>query len=294
MKRCLLIVNPRSGLMEIKSELFNVIQILNEHNYEVIVQMTLYHQHAVEIAKNAHDVDLVICSGGDGTLGQVISGLIQTNKDVPIGYIPSGSTNDYANTLNLPMNIKDATLSIVNGSEYIFDVGQFNGDYHFVYIASFGLFTAVSYNTSQSAKNTFGPLAYFFNGLGDLVNAKAHHAVVRTNGEAVEGNYILGMISNTLSIGGIMKLNPTEVDLSDGMFEVLLIKEPKDLNSYNELINGLLTKNFSNKHIFYYTKASDVEIEFDKPLTWSLDGEEVKADKIVRISNINQRIRIVK
>jgi YegS/Rv2252/BmrU family lipid kinase len=280
--------------MNIHEDLFEVIKMLNENDYEVQVQMTLYPGHAIEIAQNAHDVDLVICSGGDGTLSQVASGLIRGDKHLPIGYIPGGSTNDYARTLKLSTDANNAIQEILNGHAHEFDVGDFDECAHFVYIASFGLFTAASYNTPQSIKNDFGPLAYFLGGIADLVNAKTHHVKVTINDEVIEDDYILGIVSNTLSIGGIMKLNPSEVDLSDGLFEVLLIKAPRDIGAYTELINGLITKNFANKQIFAYAKASEIELEFDEALSWSLDGEETKANKVVKIKNLPKQMMIVK
>jgi YegS/Rv2252/BmrU family lipid kinase len=289
----LLIINPCSGQRKINAELANVIKILNENEYATSVQMTLRHGHAVEIARNASGFDLIVCAGGDGTLNQVVTGLIQGGLDMPIGYIPSGSTNDYANTLKLPMKIQDALNKIINGKAKRFDAGQFDGSAYFTYIASFGLFSEVSYNTPQAAKNNFGHAAYLFNGIADFLSAKTYHVKLRTNCGSYEGNYILGMISNTLSVAGVMKFNSSDVDLSDGMFEVLLIKEPKDFADCNQLMNGLINKNFSNP-MFTYVKADSVEIEFDEPLSWSLDGEEHKAGKIVKIKNLKQRIQIVK
>jgi YegS/Rv2252/BmrU family lipid kinase len=280
--------------MGIQDDFWYIVKTLNENDYEVQVQMTLKHQHAIEIAKNAHDVDVIICSGGDGTLNHVVSGLVEGNKHIPIGYIPSGSTNDYARTLHLSMDAAAALNEILEGDGFALDVGAFDNKAHFVYIASFGLFSAASYNTPQEIKNEFGSIAYLFNGLVDIVNTKPYHVKMRANGEEIEGDYILGMVSNTLSIAGIMKLDPNEVDLSDGLFEILLVKKPTTLNDYNDMLNALRTKNFSNKNVFSYVKASEVEFQFNETLTWSLDGEETKADKIVCIKNLQKRIQIIK
>jgi YegS/Rv2252/BmrU family lipid kinase len=293
MKKCLLIVNPCSGQKKIHNELVDIIKTLNCHGYETIVSMNLHKGHASVIAKNAHDVDLIICAGGDGTLNQVTTGVIEGNHNIPIGYIPSGSTNDYAHTLRLPMNIHDAVNKIINGSPHHFDVGSFNGNAYFNYIASFGLFSEISYSTPQIAKNNFGHMAYVFNGIADFIAAKTYHVKIKANDKVYEDNYILGMISNTISVAGLMKFDPTDIDLSDGLFEVLLIKEPKDFLECNKLINGLINHNF-NHSVFTYFKSKCVEIELDEPLTWSLDGEEMPSGKIVKIENLNKKITIVK
>ena len=294
MKKCLLIINPCSGQLKIHSELVDVIKILNENDYKVQVQITLNHNHAKEIGANAPDVDLIICSGGDGTVNQVVSGMIEGNKKIPLGYIPSGSTNDFANTLGLSFNIKEATKNIVSGKEYLIDIGNFNNISNFVYVASFGAFTSVSYNTPQAAKNIFGNLAYIVNGIADLANVRPYKVKGKTKDIEFEGEYLLGLVLNTTSVGGILKINTLDVDLSDGLFEVVLIKVPKDIIDANKIGNGLMTCNFSDSSVFTFLKTDDITLYLDKETSWSLDGEEVKAGKKVHITNINQRIGIVK
>jgi len=229
MKNCLLIVNPYSGKLKIQNELLDIIKLLNENDYSVEVQITLSHNHAREVASKIINKNLVICSGGDGTLNQVVSGLMDANINIPLGYIPSGSTNDYANTLGLSFDLKEATRNIINGNEYLVDVGKFGDSEYFNYVASFGLFTAASYNTPQSVKNIFGNIAYLFNGLADLANYNPIHIEGKANEEIFEGDYILGLVLNTTSVGGILKVNNIDVDLSDGLFEVVLIKIQKIL-----------------------------------------------------------------
>ena len=258
MKRCLLIINPYSGKMKINNELVDVIKILNENNYSVEVSITLNHNHAREIAREKENFDLIICSGGDGTLNQVISGIIDSNKDVDLGYIPSGSTNDFANTLGLSSNIKEATLNAVNGKSSYVDIGKFNDDY-FSYVAAFGMLADVSYSTPQTAKNTLGHFAYILNGVSNISNLKAHKVIVKNKDKIWENNYILGMVMNTTSVGGILKMN--NVDLNDGLFEVLLIKKPKDLIELNGIINGLISGDFDNPG-FQFFKTSEIFFEF--------------------------------
>lgn len=293
MKKCLLIINPYSGKLKIQNELLDIIKILNENDYNTEVQITLSHNHAREIARNIKDKDLVICSGGDGTLNQVVSGLIDGNVDIPLGYIPSGSTNDYANTLGLSFNMKEAVNNIVNGAPHSLDVGCFNNNDYFNYVASFGIFTAASYNTPQSSKNMFGNLAYLFSGIADIANSKPIKLVCEIDGQKFEDEYILGLVLNTTSVAGIMKLNTMDVDLSDGLFEIILIKNPKDLNEYNRIFEGLINCRFTDP-VFTFAKAKNVLFYFSEDISWSLDGEEKKGGKVVRITNLNKRIQIQK
>lgn len=292
-KKCLLIINPRSGRLKIQSELLEIIKILNENNYIVEVQITLSHNHAREIASKITEKDLIICSGGDGTLNQVVSGLMDGNINIPLGYIPSGSTNDYANTLGLSFDIKEATRNIIYGTEHLLDVGKFGDCEYFNYVASFGLFTAASYNTPQSAKNVFGNVAYLFSGLADLATSKPKHVWGNANGVEFDGEYILGLVLNTTSVGGIMKVNNIDVDLSDGLFEVVLIKNPKDFMESNKIVEGILNCDFSDP-VFTFFKTGEIEFFMEEEISWSLDGEEKKTSKHLKINNINKRIKLIK
>lgn len=293
MKKCLLIINPYSGRLKIQNELLDIIKILNENDYAVEVQITLSHNHAREVASNIKEKDLVICSGGDGTLNQVVSGLMDGNINIPLGYIPSGSTNDYANTLGLSFDMKEATKNIVMGDEHLVDIGKFGENEYFNYVASFGLFTAASYNTPQSAKNMFGNIAYLFNGLADLAKFNPIHIKGIANNNEFEGDYILGLVLNTTSVGGILKVNNIDVDLSDGLFEVILIKNPKDFMESNKIVEGVLNCDFSDP-IFTFVRTNEIEFFFDYPLSWSLDGEEKKSEKNIKIKNIQKRIKFIK
>jgi len=293
MKNCLLIVNPYSGKLKIQNELLDIIKLLNENDYSVEVQITLSHNHAREVASKIINKNLVICSGGDGTLNQVVSGLMDANINIPLGYIPSGSTNDYANTLGLSFDLKEATRNIINGNEYLVDVGKFGDSEYFNYVASFGLFTAASYNTPQSVKNIFGNIAYLFNGLADLANYNPIHIEGKANEEIFEGDYILGLVLNTTSVGGILKVNNIDVDLSDGLFEVVLIKNPKDFMESNKIVEGILNCDFSDP-IFTFIKTNEIEFRFNTSISWSLDGEEKKTERSIKIKNIQRRIRFIK
>ena len=293
MKNCLLIINPCSGKLKIQNELLDIVKILNENNYCVEVQITLYHNHAREIASKIINKDILICSGGDGTLNQVVSGMMDGNINIPLGYIPSGSTNDYANTLGLSFNAKDAIKNIINGSEHLIDVGKFGDSEFFNYVASFGLFTAASYSTPQSAKNVFGNLAYLFSGIADLANIKPRHIRGLVNETLFEDDYILGLILNTTSVGGIVKMNNIDVDLSDGLFEVVLVKNPKDFSEQNRIVQGFLNCDFTDS-VFTFAKTNEIEFYLNEPMSWSLDGEEKKTNEYIKIQNIQRRIKLIK
>lgn len=291
-KNCLLIINPKSGKMQIHKELINIIELLNINHYSVEVQITQYKGHATKIVEKVKNKDLIICSGGDGTLNEVISGLIKSNKQIPIGYIPSGSTNDFANTIKIPNKIMDATQNIITGKPYLIDIGQFNKDSYFTYVASFGAFTSVSYNTPQEVKNVFGHLAYLFSGMTALSDIKPYNVKYNVNGRKYEGEYLLGMVLNTTSVGGVLKIAHEDIKLDDGLFEILFIKNPKNITEYNQILEGLITSSF-DQSIFHYTQANYIEIELEENTSWSLDGEEVRADKKVEIFNLNNKIQII-
>ena len=294
MKKCLLIINPYSGKLKMQNELMNVIQILNENNYNVQVQITLKHNHAREIAATATNIDLIICSGGDGTLNQVVAGVIDSGNN-----IPSGSTNDFANTLGISADIQKATKDIINGQILNIDIGQFNNQSYFTYVAAFGIFAEVSYSTPQPIKNRLGHLAYILSGLNNISNIKPYTVTVFESNQkdnlsfemSYKENYIMGMVMNSTSVGGVLKLN--QVDLADGLFEVLLIRQPKDLIEFNSILTGLITSDFSGK-MFNYFKTKHVKFLFDDEMVWSLDGEEQKAGKHAVINNLNKKINIIK
>lgn len=302
LKKCLLIINPKAGHKRICGELVNVIQELNQAGYQTNVFITSESENATYAISTMTDESLVVCAGGDGTLQQVVTGMEQYEKKAIVGYIPCGSTNDYATTLGLNKNIKKAIKAIVNGNVSEYDIGEFNTitldnqiiTQHFVYIASFGKFSATSYSTPQEIKNSFGHMAYVLNGLSELLDTKSYPVRIRIdNSEEIEDEFIVGMVANTLSVGGIVKLDPADVDLSDGVFEIVFIKQPKTLLEFNEIVDGLVIRNFSSP-MFVYRKAHSVSCWFNEPVAWSLDGEESAASDYFKIENLNKQLSILK
>jgi len=294
MKKMCFIVNPCSGKVKIKNSLLDVIQIFNEGGYDVNVKITLRRGHAIDIVSDlGEDIDIVTVSGGDGTLNEVLTGLLKAGKKLPVGYIPSGSTNDFATSFGISSEPKIAAKSIVNPSFCDIDVGSFDGKRYFSYIASFGVFTAASYKTPQSFKNTFGHLAYVLEGMKDITKIVPYRVRVEADGEVYEGNYIFGSVSNTTSVGGIVKLDSELVKMNDGLFEIVLVKNPSNINDLTKIIGGLTSSNF-NDSVFEFIKAKTVKMNFESDIDWSIDGEHEKTGREVIIENIKTAATIIR
>ncbi len=290
----LFIINPFSGKVKIKSALLDIIHMFNEAGYNVNVKTTLYRGHAIELVQNADDnTDIVVVSGGDGTLNEVITGLLQSGKKLPVGYIPTGSTNDFASTFGLPTEPKAAAKLIVQDDMCPVDVGKFGEDRYFSYIASFGVFTAVSYKTPQNFKNTFGHLAYVIEGVKDITKINSYRVKIKTDDTEIEGDYIFGSVTNTTSVGGIVKFNTDMVKMNDGLFEIILVKKPKNINELSQIISGLTASNFK-ANVFEFIKSKNVSMTFQSDMDWSIDGEHEKTGSYVEISNIQKAVSIIK
>jgi len=294
MKNMTFIINPFSGKVKMKTALLDVVRTFNEAEYNVNIKTTQYSGHAIELAQNVpEDTDVVVVSGGDGTLNEVITGLINAGKELPVGYIPTGSTNDFAATMGIPTVPKEAAEAIVKGLGYSVDVGNFDKKRYFSYIASFGLFTAVSYNTPQKIKNTFGHFAYVIEGVKDITKIKSYRVKIETEDTTLEGDYIFGSVTNTTSVGGIVKFSTDFVKMNDGLFEVVLVKKPKNINDLSHIITGLTTSNFGGK-VFEMLKAKTVKLTFEGDMDWSIDGEHETTGAQVEIENIQKAITIIK
>jgi YegS/Rv2252/BmrU family lipid kinase len=210
---------------------------------------------------------------------------------VEIGYIPAGSTNDFANSLKLSKNILKAAEDIMEGSARQIDIGSFEGR-NFSYVASFGAFTDISYKTPQNVKNSLGYLAYALEGIKDIGNLKSKHLRFIADGNVIEDDFIFGAICNSTSVGGVINLDPHLVDLSDGLFEILLIRLPKDLLELNEIIIALSSKKYKTKMITFLS-AGEIIVEAKESVDWTLDGEYALGDKIIHIKNINKAIKFI-
>ena len=291
-KKVLLIVNSVAGKLASHTALFDIVNTFCKKDWDVTVKTTQYRGHAKELASSAEkEYDLIVCCGGDGTMNEVLNGLL-AEKDkttIPVGYIAAGSTNDFADTLGISSDISKSSFSITKERETLLDVGKFGDDSYFSYIASFGAFTAASYDAPQDLKNTLGHFAYVLQGIKDLSSLKPTKATVIADGKEYSGDFLFGSVSNTKSVAGIVKLKDNIVDLQDGLFEVLLVKNPKDIIQLNDILVGATSADFSSD-MFEFFKAKDISFHFTKAINWSLDGEKVKSPKEISITNLHEAV----
>ena len=271
-KKLLFIVNPVAGKSAIKSYLLSVCEIFQLYGYDITMRVTLSSSDAGNFAKECGGYDRVICSGGDGTLSEVVNGVISTGEDIPIGFIPCGTTNDFADTLGLSSNIVKAAEFAAAEAPSKCDVGIFNGKCY-TYTAAFGLFSEVSYITPQSIKNTLGRAAYLLNGAESMLEAKSHHMRIVTNGETIEEEFLFGMISNSKSIGGFKGIGGISVELSDGLFEALFVRMPKNIQDIQLIMRAFVQKDLRREFGVYYVKSNSLVIEAFGETPWTLDGD---------------------
>ncbi len=293
-KRVLLIVNPYSGRMQARGALMDVIKTLCDADFAVTVHVTRCRRDATQVAKErCGDFDLVAACGGDGTLNETMAGLIEADYDGEVGFIPSGTTNDLASTLGLPRSLIKAAQLLTYGAVRPVDYARFNDDQYFAYIASFGAFTETSYNTDQKAKNVWGHLAYVAEGLGSVSTIRPWEMEAVCDGQKVSGSFIFGAAANSLSIGGIVKLKPSEVDLADGFHEMLLVRTPELPGDLGVTIASILAGNFDPNHVVFL-RGRKLEFRCKKPVPWCLDGEYAGDWKSVKVENLPGRLRIIR
>ena len=293
-QKLLFIVNPKAGKGKIKPKLADVIDLFNKYGYDVTVYMTQSQGDAKRVAAlRYNEFDLIVCSGGDGTLSEVVGGLIDCSGPKPaIGYIPMGTTNDFARTLGIPTtNILKAADLAVRGPAYPCDVGRFN-DRSFTYTAAFGAFSDVSYATPQSTKSILGHAAYVLQGLESMPSIKSYLCTVTIGNRTITDWFIFGAISNSESIGGFKGLCGMDVELSDGLFEVLLIKHPNTLAELHGIARAILAHDMTAKGIVACRTAS-IEVACEEPLAWTLDGEYGGTVNEAKISVDKKAIRYV-
>ena len=272
MKKLLFVVNGHSGKGQIKNKLLDIIDIMIKEGYHVQVHTTQEREDATKVVREqAKYYDLVVCSGGDGTLDEAVTGMMQSEVRTPLGYIPAGSTNDFANSLEIPKDMIQAAKTAVLGVPFSCDVGEFNGDY-FIYVAAFGIFTDVSYATSQELKNALGHVAYILEGAKRLYTIKTYHMRVEYDGNEIEGDFLLGMITNSTSVGGFKNMTGKDVKLDDGMFEVTLIHKPKNIIELNTIIASLTNLKDETDLIDSF-RAESVKFYSEEEIPRKLDGE---------------------
>lgn len=291
MKKMLFIYNPKAGKAQIRNKLADILDVFTRGGYEITIYPTQRCEDAMEkTEKRSKEYDIVVCSGGDGTLDEVVTGMIRSGFRTPIGYIPAGSTNDFGGSLGLPKNMVRAAENIVNGNDFACDVGSFNEDV-FVYIAAFGLFTDVSYETGQDMKNVLGHMAYLLEGMKRLSAIRSYPMRITYEDTTIVDDFIFGMVTNSVSVGGFKRITGKNVKLDDGVFEVTLIKRPKNPIELNNIMVSLLNRDIDTDAMYCF-RTSKVEITSAEPLPWTLDGEYGGTHTKVVIENICRGIDI--
>lgn len=292
MKKMLFVMNPYAGQKKANRHLPDILSIFCQAGYDVTTHMTAGPGDATTVVQRlGKDVDLVVCCGGDGTLNETITGLLRSGADVPIGYIPAGSTNDFAASLQLPTNLLQAAQAIVEGTPQPYDVGCF-GERYFAYVASFGTFTRSSYSTPQNVKNALGHTAYVLEGIQELSQIRKTHVRLELDDGLLEDDFIFGAVSNSTSIGGILTLDPKQVDMRDGKFELLLVRAPRDLLEISECIRALRTQKY-NCSMITFRSTTHVRVMDGADIVWTLDGERQDGAQTVDIVNHHHAIRIL-
>ncbi|MBE6836788.1 MAG: diacylglycerol kinase family lipid kinase [Ruminococcus sp.] len=292
MKKLLFVFNPNAGKSTIKDSLCDIIDIFTKGGYEVTAYPTQARLDGYQkILDDASKYDLVVSSGGDGTMSESIKGIMNSGAGVPIGYIPAGTVNDFAHSMDISKNMVDAANAVVKGVPFSYDVGSFNGDY-FCYVAAFGAFTDVSYETPQSTKNIFGHLAYLMEAVKRIKDLEAFDITVEHDGEVYRDDFVVGLVSNTISIGGLSNLVAKGVVFDDGLFEVTLIKTPNSPLELSKILNCLIMKNLDPKY-FYSFKTSRVRFTSEQEIKWTLDGESGGSYTVADIEALRQAVKII-
>ena len=290
-RKMMLIINPHSGRGLSKTALGTIVSKLGDADHCV----TIYFSHdktPEELAyEHASKHDMAVCVGGDGTLSGVISGLLRAQASIPVGYIPAGTANDVANTLALSRDPSVSSQKIINGTPKPLDVGKFDKRF-FTYIAAFGAFTGVSYSTPQSAKRALGHFAYVLGGLADMAAIKPRRTIVEYDGKTIEGDFIFGGVTNSTSVAGLIKLNPERVDLADGEFEIILVKQPLVLADLLDIMSSVTVRTYDGDNV-NMLHASNVRFIFEEEVPWTVDGEDGGKHKKVEITNCHKAIEIL-
>lgn len=294
MKTMLFIMNPFAGQKRANRVLPDILLLFSQAGYDIHTVMTTGTGAATRAAQaQAGSVDLVVCCGGDGTLNETITGLLRSGAKTPLGYIPTGTTNDFAASLGLSHNPVQAAKDILEGEVHAYDAGRF-GERYFSYVASFGAFTRTSYTTPQSIKNALGHTAYVLSGISELSQIRNEHVKFEIDGEVIEDDFLFGAICNSTSVGGILTLDPSQVDMADGKLEVLLVRSPKSLLEVPECIAAVQSQQYNSCEMITFRSGSEINITADPEMTWTLDGEREDGHREITVTNNHLAYRLVK
>ena len=293
MKKMLFIMNPYAGQRKAVKNLAQMLEIFNRAGYEVNTYMTAGPGDGERMAAlRGPESDLVVCCGGDGTFNETVAGLLSAGADVPVGYIPAGSTNDFASSLGLSLDNVQAAKDIVQGKERLVDVGLF-ADRYFSYVASFGAFTRASYATPQGLKNVLGHTAYILGGIAEITQLKSEHVRMELpDGRVMEDDFLFGAVSNSTSVAGVLTLAPDRVDMSDGKLEIMLVRAPKDVVELGELVTALQKQTY-NCAAMTFLSTESVKVYASSHMDWTLDGEHQAGLKEVEIRCVHKAVRVM-
>ncbi len=291
-KKLFLVVNPVSGKKTAKQYMKSMIESFHEGGFNVTACCTQIDKNAYDIVLNrGAEFDVIVCVGGDGTLKETVCAVIELGTDTPIGYIPMGSTNDFAYSLGIPTNVNDAVRAIIDGEPKSVDMGKFGSEF-FVYVAGFGNFTAISYSASQKMKNVLGKNAYYLQAVHDFFHMKPYHARIEADGEVFEGDYFYGAASNSYSVAGMPVLHNIGVEFDDGLHELILVNMFKKAGDILSLVRSMAKKDVINNELVTIRHCKNIKFMFDEPTAFTLDGEfggeqtevtAVSLEKVVRM-----------
>lgn len=291
-KKIFIIINPVSGKVSLRQKLWQILDVFSAAGMQTLVAFTQKRGDATELARKcSKNIETIVCAGGDGTLNEVICGLMSNPHPHKLGYIPVGTTNDLANSLGISKNPVQAAKDIIEGESQPLDIGSFAGRY-FNYIASFGVFTEASYSTPQSAKNLLGHFAYVLEGVKSLTHIRPYKVRFEFDDKTIDDEFIFAAISNTTSMGGIIKLKDNLVALNDGKLEVLLIHKPKNIAQLQRIVSQVLTQNFTNDLVEFHHTAK-IKVTTEEEINWTLDGEMEKGDFDFEITNVHSAINLI-
>jgi YegS/Rv2252/BmrU family lipid kinase len=288
----LFIMNPYAGMRKANKHLADILSIFNRAGFTVTVHMTAGPGDCENATiQSGPDADLVVCAGGDGTFSEMVNGLMHLGLDIPVGYIPCGSTNDFANTLHLSKDVLQAARDIAEGQPICYDIGQF-GHRYFTYVASFGAFTRASYATPQNVKNALGHAAYLLSGIQELSQLHKERVRIETEDQIFDDDFLFGAVCNSTSVAGILTLDPKQVDMADGKFELILVRAPRDILEISECISALQSKKY-NCAMVTFLSTSRLKVTADPQMSWTLDGERSEGASEITITNLQHAIRVM-
>lgn len=292
-RKLLFLVNPHAGKAAIRSQLLRITETFVRAGCLPTIYTSQRSGELPSVVEQlAPGYDLVVCSGGDGTLNETLNGLMRLEHRPMLGYIPAGTTNDFARGLKIPTNVMAAARAVVEGTPQPLDMGRF-GQRYFCYVASFGVFTRLSYATPQNVKNALGHMAYLMGGIQELSQLRpTHMRFTLDGGRVVEDDFVFGAVCNATSLGGVLMLDPNRVDLQDGRFELLLIRSPKDLVELADCVRALQSQKYDSGHITFLS-ASRMEVKTEEEMCWTLDGEQGDSGCQAVVENLHHAVRVI-